>query len=213
MPSDTVCEAPPAVIAPSPSTSTSTSTSAPAAQLWAYNRVLLSQGVDMIDLLQAQAKPGFRYAQAVGPHLRHIIEHYQALLNTLPATPGTDNCVDYDARNRALDVQSDPEVTRERLLGLIAQMNEMETLAEGGRQKVALDLDTPLTTRLQAGTAGEMAVTVGTTLGRELLFVASHTTHHYALLAHHCQAAGVSLGSDFGKAPATVAFERKAAAG
>ncbi|QCB45615.1 hypothetical protein [Hydrogenophaga sp. PAMC20947] len=172
-------------------------------QLWAYNRALLQQGVDMIDLLQAQACPEFRYAQAVGPHLRHIIEHYQALLNTL-ADPDTD-CVDYDARNRALDVQSDPAVTRQRLQ---AQMAVMEQHAQDPR----LSLSMALTTRLQAGTVGELAVSVVTTLGRELLFVGSHTTHHYALLAHYCQAAGVSLGADFGKAPATVAFERRAAA-
>jgi hypothetical protein len=194
----TVCETPQAVIATPPVLT-------PAAQLWAYNRVLLLQGIATIDLLQANAHAEFRYAQAVGPHLRHIIEHYQALLNTLSASSGTD-CVDYDARNRALDVQSDPSVTRQRLLAL---MNDMDALAEDP----GLSLTTPLTTRLQAGTAGEMAVVVGTTLGRELLFVASHTTHHYALLAYHCQAAGVNLGADFGKAPATVAFERKAAAG
>ena len=193
----TLCEAPRAVIATPPVLS-------PAARLWAYNRVLLEQGVAMIDLLQANACAEFRYAQAVGPHLRHIIEHYQALLNTLSATSGTD-CVDYDLRHRAMDVQSDPAVTRQRLLALIG---DMETLAED----TSLSLATPLTTRLQAGTAGEMAVVVGTSLGRELLFVASHTTHHYALLAHYCQAAGVSLGADFGKAPATVAFERKAVA-
>lgn len=171
-------------------------------QLWAYNRALLQQGVDMIDLLQAQACPEFRYAQAVGPHLRHIIEHYQALLNTL-ADPDTD-CVDYDARSRALDVQSDPAVTRQRLQ---AQMAVMDQHA----QDPCLSLSMALTTRLQAGTVGELAVSVVTTLGRELLFVGSHTTHHYALLAHYCQAAGVSLGADFGKAPATVAFERRAA--
>jgi hypothetical protein len=176
----------------------------PEAQLWAYNRVLLSQGVAMIDLLQAKAQADFRYAQAVGPHLRHIIEHYQALLKTLAAAD-TD-CVDYDARSRALDVQNDPVVTRQRLT---AVMSAMEALAEDARWRLA----TPLTTRLQAGTTGELALVVETTLGRELLFLASHTTHHYALLAHHCQAAGVALGANFGKAPATVAFERKAAAG
>jgi hypothetical protein len=33
--------------------------------------------------------------------------------------------------------------------------------------------------------------------------------HHFALMAHYCKLAGVDLGPDFGKAPATVAFERK----
>ena len=211
MSSATVCEAPQSVIAPAsnaiPGAQPSDAPS-PAAQLWAYNRVLLAQGVAMIDRLRAQAQPDFRYAQAVGPHLRHIIEHHQALFNTLAAENDND-CVDYDARQRALDVQTDPAVTRARLQVLMDKMAEMEALAG----EAEWHLDRPLTTRLQAGTAGEMAVAVGTTLGRELLFVASHTTHHYALLAHYCQAAGVTLGPDFGKAPATVAFERKATVG
>jgi hypothetical protein len=64
---------------------------------------------------------------------------------------------------------------------------------------------------LQAGNAGELTVTVETTLGRELMFLSSHTVHHFALVAQYSKAAGVDLGHDFGKAPATVAFERKAA--
>jgi hypothetical protein len=55
-------------------------------------------------------------------------------------------------------------------------------------------------------------VVVPTTLGRELLFLSSHTVHHFALVAQYCRAAGVEPEQDFGKAPATRAFERLAAA-
>jgi hypothetical protein len=175
----------------------------PVAALCQYNRALLLQGFELIDRLQTEAHASFNYAKAVGPHLRHVIEHYQALLDTL--ANANSSCVDYDARSRALDVQSQSAVTQQRLQSLMQDLNAMA--ADPG-----LRLDTPLTTRLQAGPAGEMALEVLTTLGRELLFVASHSTHHYALLAHYCEAAGVSVGVDFGKAPSTVAFERRQAA-
>jgi len=172
----------------------------PAAALWHYNATLLTLAIGMIKRLQAEALPDFVYARAVGPHVRHIIEHYQILLAAL--VPPT-KCVDYDVRTRDLGVQSDPTLTLEALESLVADMH--------GRANDQHSLLAPLTTRLQAGLRGELELTVPTTLGRELLFVASHTVHHYALLAHHCRAAGVELGHDFGVAPATVAFQQKQA--
>jgi len=109
--------------------------------------------------------------------------------------------VDYDARQRDLRMQSEPEVTLAALQSVIDRFQSLEA-------NQLLSLDTPLTTRLQAGLHGEWETTVPTSLGRELLFVASHTVHHYALLGHYCKAAGVDPGEDFGKAPATVAFEQ-----
>lgn len=167
--------------------------------LWQYNRALLTQAMETVQRLQAQARPGFDYAQAVGPHLRHIIEHYQALLRAL--RPAARRCVDYDERERDLDVQSRSEATLQALRQLMA---EMATQAQNPDWR----LDLPLETRLRSGPAGEFEVVVPTTLGRELLFLSSHTVHHFALLGHYCKAAGVDLGPDFGKAPATVAFER-----
>ncbi len=172
------------------------------AQLWQYNALLLRQAAQLIDRLVAHAQPSFNYAQAVGPHLRHTIEHYQALMSTL-GRPGR-HLVDYDARSRALDVQSQSGVTKHRLLQLVDDMDECAS-------NPALSLGDPLTTHLQAGSVGELDVVVNTTLGRELLFLSSHTVHHFALLAHYCKAAGVEVGADFGKAPSTVAFERKSA--
>lgn len=170
--------------------------------LWNYNASLLLQAVGMIKRLLTEARAGFVYAQAVGPHVRHIVEHYQALLQALGSN---EQCVDYDARNRDLRVQTDPTMTLAALHKLI---EKIEALAV----QPNFTLDTPLTTRLQAGAQGELELKVTTTLGRELLFLSSHTVHHYALLGQYCRAAGVELGHDFGKAPATIAFEKAHAA-
>lgn len=175
-------------------------TSAPA--LWQYNAALLAQAATMITRLGAEAAADFVYARAVGPHLRHIVEHYLALVNALAAG---DRCVCYDARSRDLRVQTDPSAT-------LCALQELDERFAVLAQDQSLALQTPLVTRLLAGVRGEMELTVDTSLGRELLFLSSHTVHHFALLGQYCRNAGVELGHDFGKAPATMAFEQLHAA-
>jgi uncharacterized damage-inducible protein DinB len=174
----------------------------PLVHLWHYNSALLSQAIDMVERLQVQAVAHFVYAQAVGPHVRHIIEHYEALLRHLDNPASVS--VDYDTRERDMAVQSQPEITKAKLRSVIARLERFA-------QQPSWQLDTPLQTCLQTGAAGQLQLTVPSSLGRELLFVSSHTVHHFALLGHYCKAAGVDLGHDFGKAPSTLAFERKAA--
>jgi hypothetical protein len=170
--------------------------------LWLYNASLLEQACAMVQRLQLEAVPTFRYEQAVGPHVRHIIEHYTAFFSALDTT---NTCVDYDTRDRDIRLQNESAATLTKLHELA---DRMQGLAYAPTP--VFDLHTALSTRLKAGVEGEIEVTVPT-LGRELLFLSSHAVHHFALLAHYCRIAGVDLGHDFGKAPATVAFERKAA--
>ena len=178
-------------------------TNSTAASLWLYNHNLLGQATDLIDRLKAQALPTFNYSQAIGPHLRHIIEHYTALLT---AIGGTQGLVDYDARDRNMHIQSEPDATIAKLRELQATMRRFaETLGQHA------NLKHPLVTRSQAGNVGELTIEVATTLGRELMFLSSHTVHHFALVGHYSKVAGVDMGPDFGKAPATRAFELKAA--
>ncbi len=46
-------------------------------------------------------------------------------------------------------------------------------------------------------------------VGRELRFLASHTVHHYALIAALLRQRGVDPGESFGVAPATAAHWRE----
>ena len=175
----------------------------PATSLWQYNAALLAQAAAMITRLREDAGADFVYASAVGPHLRHIVEHYLALVNALTAG---ERCICYDARNRDLRIQTDPSAT-------LSALQELHESFAALAQDPSLGLETPLATKLLAGPRGEMELTVQTTLGRELLFLSSHTVHHFAPLGQYCRNAGVELGPDFGKAPATVAFEQVHAVG
>ena len=42
------------------------------------------------------------------------------------------------------------------------------------------------------------------TISRELQYLASHTVHHYALIALHLRDAGFTTDPDFGVAPSTL---------
>ncbi len=166
-----------------------------AERLLAFNRGLLGQA---LDLAAAHERPGApAYERPVGAHLRHVIEHYEALLL---AEPGES--VDYDNRPRDAALQASPRLARGRLLALQQCLSS----------PCAIDLGRPVTLRGQAGLVGEFAFEVSSSVGRELVFVASHAVHHYALLVAHAQQHGIVLPSGFGIAPSTVAYQRAAAA-
>lgn len=140
-----------------------------------------------------EGPPAAAYVGPVGSHLRHVIEHFEALLL------GAERAlVDYDQRPRDQLLERCPVEARRRVLALQAQLVP-------GR---LLPLERPVTVVGQAGLAEELGFAVTSTIGRELVFVASHAVHHYALLQSHCRQQGIDLGADFGKAPATVAHER-----
>ena len=137
------------------------------------------------------------YAVPVGAHLRHVIEHYEALLS--PAKAG---CVDYDQRPRDRELERRPDVARARLEALQARL----------LQWTDTPLGAPLQVRGLGGLAGDFDFVVESSWGRELVFVASHAIHHFALLQAHCQQHGIPINTEFGRAPATVAHERSALA-
>jgi len=134
------------------------------------------------------------YAAQIGPHLRHVIEHLDALLAGLKHGE-----VDYDRRPR--------DTALERHPGLAAQRLRLLRHALDGLTPPQLAL--PLTVHGQTGLAGEWGFASASSLGRELAFMASHTVHHFALLRAHCVQLGLPVPEDFGKAPATVAHARR----
>ena len=155
-----------------------------------FNREVIAQATSLLDLFDSHHAAAF--AGPVGAHLRHIIEHYDALLS--PAIAGF---VDYDARVRDRALERSTALARRRLVAL-------------SRRLVAnnVPLNSPTQVRGQGGLAGDFNFTISSTFGRELVFVASHALHHYALMRPYCQKAGILLSEDFGKAPSTVAHER-----
>jgi hypothetical protein len=132
------------------------------------------------------------YAYPVGAHVRHVIEHYEALLQ--PKMPGV---VDYDQRPRDRELQTNPDVALRRMHALLRRLYD----------RTAADLDATVRVRGRGGLAGDFGFAVSSSVARELVFVTSHAIHHYALLKPHCLQHGLPIAAEFGRAPATVAHE------
>jgi hypothetical protein len=159
--------------------------------LLGINQQLIDKALALVAAYQARNPLG--YAGPVGAHLRHVIEHYEAL--TFPAAHGA---VDYDSRPRERELECNPALARERLLALRAQLGAWAPLA----------LHVSVRVHGQGGTDGEFRFAVASSLERELVFLASHTVHHFALLAPHCRQHGIPTPAEFGQAPSTVAHTR-----
>ncbi len=160
-----------------------------------FNHALLGQALALAALHQTPGVPA--YAKPVGAHLRHVIEHYEALL-----MPAEDGVVDYDARRRDAALEASPRLAQQHLLALQQHLAQQPC-----------DPRQPLTVRGLGGLAGEFAFELPSSLGRELVFVASHAVHHFALLVPHLRQHGLPLpGEGFGIAPATLAHTRSVAA-
>ncbi|NGY05455.1 hypothetical protein [Solimonas terrae] len=160
------------------------------ADLIAFNVAVIAQG-------QRLARHYFEHGDAfrtqVGPHLRHIIEHYEALLNRRAG-----ELVDYDHRARDRSVEQSPIVAARRLDGIVDGLQALR-----GHQA-----DEAVSVGFSIGVDGAEFHLSPSSLARELNFVASHAIHHYAIIRPLALAAGVELPTEFGKAPETVRHEK-----
>lgn len=164
---------------------------APHTDLCLWNAALVAQWRSLAQAFQRPGAP--RFGLKVGPHLRHVLEHHEALL-----WPAGDR-VRYDARARDALVEAEPTVAVRRLARVEALLRQPQRLPTP---------DTPLVVELRIGLQGEHGTLVASTFGRELAFAGSHAVHHLALVVEHCQAHAIDLPADAGRAPATVAHAR-----
>lgn len=173
------------------------------------NVTFLRQGIDLIARMgdtpfreAPSVEPPGELTQAlfargaVGAHFRHVIDHYVSFFEGLGG--GT---VDYDRRDRDRSIERDRELCCAKLHACIERL---ERLSHGG-------LDQPVSAVLGgAGHEGGQALTGLSSASRELQFLASHTVHHYAIIAVIARLFGVEPGDEFGVAPSTLEFERGA---
>jgi len=130
------------------------------------------------------------HASCVGGHVRHVLDHVNALLGAVDS--GT---LDYDSRRRGTNIEAD----RSAALALISNV------ASGLLRVPDSTIDRPLALKLLM-TASGPAVEVKSTVGREAAFVLSHTIHHNAMIGAIVKTLGVTPPERFGFAPATLAL-------
>jgi hypothetical protein len=174
-----------------------------AAQLCDYTSAILGQMTPVIESYVGQRASD--YAEHVGAHMRHIIEHYDALLKsvTVLQTGTTTVCkVDYDARERNLEVEANPLEAIRRIKRIAATFG-----SDSGMQ--ASDMAQVVQVHVRGGLNGEHDFCTLSSVARELMFLNSHATHHFAILQGYARERGQTLGAGVGKAPATVAHEQR----
>jgi uncharacterized damage-inducible protein DinB len=153
----------------------------------------LDQGRRLLGGLDAEVyrrSPRPLAQSTVGAHFRHVLDAVDCL------TRGCDGgAVDYDARVRDEAVETD----------LGAALRRLDDLA-GRLAALGLPETHPLRVRADAPGAAAEDCWTDSTLGRELLYVMSHTIHHYALVAMILRHLGVETGEGFGVAPSTLSY-------
>jgi len=129
----------------------------------------------------------------VGPHLRHVIDHYVCLMS------GVDgDRVDYDHRDRADSIETS-------IKRAIEVMNELIAGLEGAK---TVPVTKSLMVRMDSGTnyGDDSQSWCHSTLGRELQFLVSHTVHHYAIIDLYCCGMNIRVPDGFGVAPSTLKY-------
>jgi hypothetical protein len=127
---------------------------------------------------------------AIGPHLRHCLDHFTCLLRGLDS-----GRVDYDGRDRDTQLESDPQAFRLALDAIVERLARLEptTIARS------------LWIRQAAASGGEQ-VDSPSSLERELVFLSGHTVHHLAIMKLLAAMHGVLVPGDLDYAFSTAAY-------
>jgi uncharacterized damage-inducible protein DinB len=132
--------------------------------------------------------------QSLGKHVRHILEHYDALL----VGASVEN-IDYEKRQRDERLETEPYLAEMRIAEISAALP-------------GLDAYQSATLRVRYPVEGANAsLSLATSLARELAFLTSHTVHHMALLGLMAESLGVDMQVHFGVHPSTLRFWQKQA--
>jgi uncharacterized damage-inducible protein DinB len=154
----------------------------------------LRQGIDLIVALpegEYTRKHAACFGSTIGGHMRHNIDHYERF-----AQGWSTGRIDYDARTRDPQVETDPAAAA-------ATMSALESALE---QLTDDDLDKPVEVIMDSGGDPALCGPGHSSVRRELQFLLSHTVHHYALIAVLCQLRGIETGPSFGVAPSTLRY-------
>jgi hypothetical protein len=158
----------------------------------------LEQGCQLVagmpDEVYASAPAALPDASTIGAHYRHVLEHVQLLIEGLSAEH-----VDYDLRRRDPRVEVDRDVAVSLTHKLCGNLRAID--AHKLTDAVVIAHSTCPTSAPHP---------VPSTVARELMFILSHTIHHWALvrmlaaLHQHCAPA------TFGYMPSTLRHMQRA---
>jgi len=132
---------------------------------------IIEQGISYLESVSKEdyttiISPNF--ISSAGAHMRHIIDHYQAIISGLE-----NDLIDYDIRKRGSNFELSPRLAIEKLNEIA---NWIEVIAED-------DLNKLITLATELSVSRQNIQHVQTSVARELVFASSHAVHHYAMIA------------------------------
>jgi hypothetical protein len=127
---------------------------------------------------------------SLGQHVRHIVEFYVCLVDGISASE-----VNYEKRKRDLDLETVPAFVLEKISEIQGVLNSVCFEKELVLEHIICD----------------SVAKVNSTIARELLYLAEHTVHHFALIkigiVQHFP--DIKLPQNFGVADSTVRHLQK----
>mgnify|MGYP002622733379 CR=1 FL=1 len=153
----------------------------------------LSALLTRIDDDDYRRRPVGVFESSIGGHVRHCLDHFEALLKGIES-----GYMSFDDRRRGTAVETD----RSSALSLMSELERrINTLSPFDANQV-LELKA-----LPA--AGGSSINVKSSIGREVIFVLSHTTHHNAIIAAMAKILGVATSERFGVAASTIVYREQ----
>ena len=153
---------------------------------------VLRQGRDLLSTVDTDTftwKDQQGCGASIGMHYRHVLEHFQCLLEGLATGE-----INYDHRLRSTELEESVAAAMLATDGLIDRFGALSGETLRGECSVSYSVRT----------TEDAEEEVRSTLAREVMFCVGHATHHYALLKPLCAKLGVRLPYDFGFAPSTL---------
>ncbi|MEZ5398428.1 MAG: hypothetical protein R2729_02095 [Bryobacteraceae bacterium] len=124
----------------------------------------------------------------IGGQIRHIVEFYECFFEGLAG-----RCVDYDARRRDPSIEKSRLTARGRIAALRVRLEEVPRI------------DMEILVRAEDSAMNEFPdPPLRSSAGRELQSLASHTVHHFAVIALLLRSLGIQTRDGFGVAPSTL---------
>ena len=164
---------------------------------------LLNQAIRLVDGLPDAlftCATSFTPGGNVGRHLRHCLDFYDSFLRGF-----LSGRVDYVHRARDEEVETRRSRALERLHDAARRLERIAP-AELERPLFVRAEDEPIGASPGSGTCWSRS-----TVHRELQFLASHTVHHFALIAVLLRTLGHEPPAEFGIAPSTLRQWRESA--
>lgn len=134
----------------------------------------------------------------IGAHFRHVIDFYRCFLDGIQS-----GRVNYDARQREPELEVEPGRAIEAMRQIAIDLERL----------TPADLGRILEAKADAADAANPTSWSASSVGRELIFLTSHTVHHFALIALLLRHNGYQPDASFGVAPSTLVHRAEVAAG